>query len=149
MPETIYTQTPGRYHVQQTIGGWVVVFIEDRHNLRNVDGGRVYPYRQGAYRRCKKLNDTLPQEKKFAYEDIDIEQLTAADLREEAQESRDAQAYRITIVGHAEKADALYVPSSRRLGIAWGADATWADADSVESGIDMWLNDPDGWIARN
>lgn len=147
--ETIYPQTPGRYHVWQTVGGWVVVFIEDRHHMRNVDGGRVYPYRQGAYRRCKKLNDALPQEKKFTYEDIDIEQLTATDLREEAQESRDAQAYRITIIGHAEKADALYDPSSRRLGIAWGADATWADVDDVESGINMWLNDGEEWSRRN
>jgi len=44
---------------------------------------------------------------------------------------------------------ALYLPSEGRLGIAWGADADWADVDDLESGIEMWVNDPDEWEARN
>lgn len=49
----------------------------------------------------------------------------------------------------AETAEALYLPDECRLGIAWGADATWATVDDVESGIEMWLNDPEAWEAAN
>ena len=56
MNETIYTQEPGKYHVQKTVGGYVVVFIEDEHTMRQVDGGKVYPSRQNAYAAAKRLN---------------------------------------------------------------------------------------------
>ncbi len=59
MAETIYTQTPGKYHVQKTVGGYVVVFIEDRHNMRNVDGGKVHAKRQNAYAKAQRLNAGL------------------------------------------------------------------------------------------
>lgn len=49
----------------------------------------------------------------------------------------------------AETAEAVYVEAIGRLGIAWGADATWADVDDLESGIEMWLNDGEAWEARN
>ena len=49
----------------------------------------------------------------------------------------------------AETADALYLPDEGRLGIAWGADATWADVEDLESGIEMWLNDGDAWERAN
>jgi hypothetical protein len=35
------------------------------------------------------------------------------------------------------------------MGIAWGADATWADVDGLESGIEMYLNDGEEWDQRN
>jgi hypothetical protein len=61
MAETIYTQKPGKYHVQNTIGGWVVVFVEDSHTCRNVDGGKVHKSRQNAYAKAKRLNNgSLP-----------------------------------------------------------------------------------------
>lgn len=59
MSETIYTQKPGKYHAQQTVGGWVVVYIQDEHTARNVDGGKVHKNRQNAYAKAKRLNDRL------------------------------------------------------------------------------------------
>ena len=61
MTETIYTQEVGKYHVQKTVGGWVVVFISDRNTARNVDGGKVHASRQNAYAKAKRLNDQQAQ----------------------------------------------------------------------------------------
>ncbi len=92
----------------------------------------------------------------FHYEEVGIEQLSASDLHEEAQNFPNAQAFRVTIFRdesyerpEVAKADALYLPEEGRMGIAWGADATWADVDDVESGIEMWLNDGETWELRN
>jgi hypothetical protein len=92
----------------------------------------------------------------FRYEAAGLEQLSASDLQEEAQNFPHAQAFRVTIFRdesyeHPEvaKADALYLPEEGRMGIAWGADATWADVDDVESGIEMWLNDGETWEQWN
>jgi len=57
LQRTIFTQEPGKYHAQKTVGGWVVVFIQDSHNVRNVDGGKVHESRQNAYAKAKRLND--------------------------------------------------------------------------------------------
>jgi hypothetical protein len=59
MTDTIYTQEPGKYHVWKTVGGWKVVFIVDRHNFRDVDGGTLHANRQNAYAKAKRLNDRL------------------------------------------------------------------------------------------
>ena len=89
--------------------------------------------------------------KTYTYRDIVPDTLTTTDLRAEAEASPTAAAYRITIYDATgtrpapETAEALYVDG--RLGIAWGADATWAHARDVESGIEMWLNDGDAWEA--
>ncbi len=91
--------------------------------------------------------------KTFSYTTIGINELTATDLQNEARETRGAQAYSITIYDAdgitpaAETAQALYADG--RLGIAWGADATWADVRDVESGIEMWLNDGEAWERAN
>lgn len=93
------------------------------------------------------------QLKTYTYRDIAPDTLSATDLRAEAKAYPAAAAYRITIYdatgtrAQAETADALYVDG--RLGIAWGADATWADVKDVESGIEMWLNDGEAWEAAN
>jgi len=87
--------------------------------------------------------------KKYTYERVEIDALTATDLLQEAKECADAQAYRISIEGAAESADALFIPGIYRLGIAQGADATWADVEGVEEGIEMWLNEPEEWAQRN
>jgi hypothetical protein len=59
-PVTIY---PAKhypiYKVWQTVGGWVVVFIEDHYNYRDIDGGKVHKNRQNAYAKAKRLNKTL------------------------------------------------------------------------------------------
>jgi hypothetical protein len=100
----------------------------------------------------------------FRYTEISPAELGSLDLREEAEQitageidgvsAEGMQAFIITILDedehpYAETADALYVPSFGRLGIAWGADATWADVDDVKSGIEMWLNNDEEWARRN
>jgi hypothetical protein len=92
----------------------------------------------------------------YTYTPIGTNALGSSDLREEADDysAGDAQAATITIYresgqAEAERAEALYLPSEGRLGIAWGADATWADAKDLESGIEMWLNDGEAWEAMN
>src|SRR5260370_10775127 len=59
MNETIYTQESGKYHVQKTVGGYVVVFIEDRNTARNVDGGKVHKSRQNAWAKADQLNHPI------------------------------------------------------------------------------------------
>lgn len=89
----------------------------------------------------------------YTYRDIVPDTLVAIDLRAEATANPSAAAYRITIykengIGtELEAAEALY--SNGRLGIAWGADATWADVKDVESGIEMWLNNGEAWERAN
>ena len=87
--------------------------------------------------------------KTFRYE---TSELTATDLREELDGyAGRAEQYVITIFDetgtqpYAERAQALYLPDAGRLGIAWGAEATWADVRDVQSGIETWLNDADAW----
>ena len=91
----------------------------------------------------------------FTVKPIKIGDLSALDLQGEAGGITGVQAYRITIYDdkgmnpEAATAQALFWPEDNRLGIAWGADATWADVESVETGIEMWLNDPEAWEAGN
>lgn len=86
----------------------------------------------------------------FTCKEIEVADLGAIDLRLAGVAITDAKAYRITIYDdqgmnpEAETAEALYSPEDGRLGIAWGASATWADVESVEDGIEEWLNDPEG-----
>lgn len=93
----------------------------------------------------------------YRYEAIPTTQLSATDLRHIAAEC-DAdrvvtEAYAVYVFEDDKpmpnSANALYLPGEGRLGIAWGADASWADVDDLESGIEMWLNDPDEWESRN
>lgn len=91
--------------------------------------------------------------KTFRYDQISVQDLSATDLHSEVVSG--ATAYRITIYDATgtraapETAQALYDPNSGRMGIAWGADATWADVKDVESGIEMWLNDGEAWEAAH
>lgn len=88
----------------------------------------------------------------FTLAPINLTDLTATDLCTEAF-AHGGLAYCITIYDatgtrqEPEAAEALY--SDGRLGVAWGADATWADASDVKSGIELWLNDGDAWSAAN
>lgn len=56
---TKYPQYHTPYHVQKVDDGWKIVHAEsvDMQEYRDIDGGKVYPQRQGANRRCKQLND--------------------------------------------------------------------------------------------
>ena len=94
--------------------------------------------------------------KSYTYTPIALDALTATDLQQEAAPYSigNAQAARITIykangMSEAEAAEALYIPDAGRLGIAWGADATWADVKDFASGVEMWLNDGEAWSAAN
>ena len=90
----------------------------------------------------------------FAVQTMELAALNALDLQADCHRHYGGVAYRIAIydaVGmnpEAESAQALHYPSIGRLGIAWGADATWADVESLEAGIEAWLNDPEAWEAR-
>ena len=95
----------------------------------------------------------LPRWITWGTKGILIDGLSATDLREEAPAYVDAQAFQITVYNskgepHPEVAQALWSEQIGRLGIAWGADADWADTESVETGIAMWLNDPTEWGRR-
>jgi len=50
---------------------------------------------------------------------------------------------------NSEAADALYLADIGRIGIAWGADADWADADSLAEGIRIYCEDPDLFASLN
>ena len=50
---------------------------------------------------------------------------------------------------NAESGRALYIPRVGRIGIAWGADPAWADADSLEEGIRMYVEDGDEYERLN
>jgi hypothetical protein len=50
---------------------------------------------------------------------------------------------------HYGAAEYIYLPEENRLGIAAGSDATWADVPNLSEGVDMWLNEPEEWEARN
>jgi len=94
----------------------------------------------------------MTERRTFTYTQIDVEELVATDLRQEVIQANDndhVSAYSIRIGDMAEKAEALYFPMQHRLGIAWGADATWADVETLESGIEMYVNDGEAWNARN
>jgi hypothetical protein len=73
------------------------------------------------------------------YEDIttrqQVEKLSALDLIAEA--STLNTPYEMWRYGayNAEAIEILWVPSVGRAGIAWGADAQWTDADSVEDAV--------------
>lgn len=87
----------------------------------------------------------------FAATIIKPDQLTSSDLAAERLGKTRATACTIIIykedgTPEAERAEGLLVYG--RLGIAWGADATWADVPSLEIGIEMWLNHPDEWEAN-
>ena len=73
-----------------------------------------------------------------------LDALTACDLRKEARSdipsAGKAVAYRVTVAREgepedsqeAEAAEMLWYPEIGRGGVAWGADATWTDADGPE-----------------
>lgn len=92
---------------------------------------------------------------------IPIDDIHASDLWEEAQivlgddgykpEAFQATASKPDGTPEAQALDVLYVPEVSRIGIAWGADAEWADmhkGDTVESMVTMFLTDHDAYEAR-
>jgi hypothetical protein len=92
-------------------------------------------------------------EDKTAFRIYPGQDISATDLREEIEgceeegadyeygtwEPLDKEGY----VETALSGEYLYVWG--RLGVVWGGDAQWADAPSVEQGLDWFLNDADEW----
>ena len=93
---------------------------------------------------------------------IDLDDLTALDLREELlRDLPSAFAFRIDFVkngafGNQPHAEALFVPGRGRVGISYGGDAQWADILPEDTGeecpqatIALWHADNDAYAARN
>ena len=134
---------------------------------RRVEGMRVWvPVRSerereqinslsASERRARLLGEETHPMRTYRYEDLPAEKLSAMDLRLEHENDPTGELYRIYIFGadgraEAETAEVLYCPQSGRVGIAWGADADWMDSTGdIERDIDIWLNDPDEFEARN
>lgn len=80
--------------------------------------------------------------------------LSASDLSAELAENG-GNAYTVTVYGEdgwaqsGNSIEVLYNATEGRMGICEGGDSTWADVSSLESGIDMYLNDADAWEAAN
>lgn len=79
----------------------------------------------------------------YAFHPVLPDEIAATDLRAEYAQARAnghaATTYRVTLEGHAEQADVLYVIEAGRIGIAWGAPADWFDAHTAGSGIAAWV----------
>ena len=91
----------------------------------------------------------LTAESDFSLEPISAYDLSATDLRKEAEEiaaeverfafqhDKQAHAFRLTSPDTAEVGSVLYC--NGRAGVAWGADAQWTDADSAEDAVRRFL----------
>jgi hypothetical protein len=88
------------------------------------------------------------------------EQLSSTDLSaiaaEELDQGGSVEMAVITIVDEtgyllteSERGEALYLPTAGRIGISWGANADWADADSLEEGIRLNVDEPEEYEHRN
>jgi len=62
----------------------------------------------------------------------------ALDLRGEAECIDEWEGGSMVVDGRPERAEYLYVPAAGVVGIAWGAQATWVDAESVADAIEKW-----------
>lgn len=78
----------------------------------------------------------------FTYTEIEASELKALDLlREYGNSDEHAVIARVTIDDKPEAAEVLFFPMIQRAGIAWGADAQWTDALTLEEAIYRFLND--------
>jgi hypothetical protein len=75
--------------------------------------------------------------------DLDAEMIIALEAGEGPVEVAWITFYDDDGMPFAEGGAALYLPSCRRIGIAWGAYADWADADSLAEGIRIYDEDPE------
>ena len=87
----------------------------------------------------------------YHYETVAPDQLTALDLRAETAALEAAQTSyecaRVTVDGHAEAAEIVFVPEAGRIGCAWGAPADWSDADSIEAYLARTFSEDDpAWV---
>ena len=92
------------------------------HDLSNPPGGYGYVYYP-----CAGLSAIDLREEMYAEREQGGEVETACIVRVDEETGR--------LLTNNETAEALYVHSTGRIGIAWGADADWADAEGLAEGI--------------
>lgn len=89
---------------------------------------------------------------------FDTEEISSLDLVEEIESSEDPKSQFGTaeIIGEdgyvrtgENTMEFAYFPLTGRIGISCGADSGWADADSIEHGIWIYLNNPQEFVRRN
>lgn len=90
---------------------------------------------------------------KFTHtENEEHENCTALDLATELKSNPNAVYGTITKLddnGYQESVSGSYVFVDGRIGIEFGADADWSSVSSIESGINMYLNDYPEFEANN
>ena len=69
-----------------------------------------------------------------------VDKLTSWDLRREAACHEDAEMWK-TDECNAEQVEILWLPSSKRAGISYGADGGWTDAISVQDALERFFAD--------
>lgn len=94
--------------------------------LSNPPGGKGYVYYPGETLTSHDLQEEMVAALECGEEGIETALIVQVD---------DEQGGRLLTNGCGE---ALYIHSLGRIGIAWGADADWADAESLAEGIRMY-----------
>lgn len=81
----------------------------------------------------------------WALESINLEDVSATDLRREGyeaeQEGSDYAAYRLWHYPTQRVGYLVFFPEAGRAGIADGGDAVWTDAKNAEEALSRWVSD--------
>ena len=81
--------------------------------------------------------------------EIDPSDLHGTELIEAAATDPEAKAYSVCIKDQAEAAEAVWLPTTGRIAVAWGANAIWStceDWDDPEDMIHLWWTNEDAYI---
>lgn len=83
-------------------------------------------------------------------EPVDLEKISATDLREEAEgcSTEEYSCYLVDVDESPEKVQLLWLHGVMRAGITWGADATWTDADSPIDALERYFGINDKTVAE-
>lgn len=86
------------------------------------------------------MTDRMP----YIYMLVDMEHITATDLRDEAQNWPDVELALVTFLDDSgfavtQTAQVLYSPIAGRGAMALGGDAVWTDATSIENVIEQFI----------
>ena len=83
------------------------------------------------------------------------EQENTSEVAEELRNAADAQPFVVRFYGDdgfqiSRSAEGVFFPSEGSMVVWEGGDPTWAyQIESVEGGVEMYVNDPDAWEAAN
>ena len=95
----------------------------------------AYQAFDGASWSCERVDDDAMLEIGWMREAIEVAQGTDGCPR----------AYRWLSGAYGEGGEALHFPGIDRMGIAWGSDPGWGDADDVRLGVRVYICDPASW----